>query len=106
MAYQPMQPLNPCGLGAIDVSTFTWQDWAAIGGVGLLVFTLGSSRPRRRRRSRKGGGFDLKTIGIVAALGVGGYLLYQASQSTALSAIFNPGISVGNLLTGSGTTGS
>jgi hypothetical protein len=84
------------GMGAIDVSQFTWQDWAVIAGGGLLVYMLGSA-PKRPRRRRKGsmGGMDLKTFGILAAVGVGGYLLYSASQSPTASALLSPGTSLG-----------
>jgi hypothetical protein len=90
------------GLGAIDVSQFTWQDWAVIAGGGLLVYMLGSrksSRPRRSRGSRKlatfSGSVDFKTIAILGALGIGGYYLYQASQSPTASALLSPGTSLG-----------
>jgi len=88
------------GLGAIDVSQFTWQDWAMIGGVGLLIFMSGSRKPTRSRRSRRklakfSGGIDLRTVMILGAVGVGGYLLYQASQSPTASALLSPGTSLG-----------
>lgn len=75
---------TPKGLGSIDLSTLSWEDYFLIGIVGTLVIGVVQpsifepSRPRRRKKKSSGGspGFGAGIIST-ALLFAGGYLAYS-----------------------------
>ena len=80
------------GMGAIDFSTFSTEDWILIGvmGMGLIAFAnpgasifQPSKKRRRRGGKRKSGGLLGFGGGAVTALILagGGYLAYQLATS-------------------------
>lgn len=82
------------GLGSIDLSTLSWEDYLLIGGGGALFFSLmfpdsgilNASAPKRKRRRKKSSG-NMASFGVVltlAAVGVAGY--YVWTKGTALGA--------------------
>ncbi len=83
-----------CGLGqTIDLSTWTWEDWALAGLAGVVVFSLlekgkaKATRAIKRRRSSSsssgsGIGSDLAIIGVLGAAFLG-YLYFSGTQGSA-----------------------
>lgn len=68
-------PTGVPGMGAIDVSSFNWEDWLLIGIVGAALFSIGGGRHRRRRKSHGFGTVEGVLTGVLL-LG-GGYVAYQ-----------------------------
>lgn len=66
----------PGGMGAIDVSSFNWEDWLLVGIVGAALFSMGSGRRSGKRRKSHGFGAVEGVITGVLVLG-GGYIAYQ-----------------------------
>lgn len=76
------------GMGSIDLSTMSWEDYLIIGGVGaFLLSTMWGSRPKRRKRAKKtasGGGLGLgMPVALIALplLAVVGYMYFSSSTS-------------------------
>lgn len=81
------QACSPCnkGLGSIDLSTLSWEDYLLIGVVGMfgigLVFpsVFEASKPKRKRKRKAvsgKAGFLSGTVTAVLLLG-GGYVAYR-----------------------------
>ncbi len=77
------------GMGSIDFSTFSWEDWFIVGIVGTMVLGLVQPsifEPSKRKAKRKskpvsaGTGFAGGIISTALLLG-GGYLAYQYFSS-------------------------
>lgn len=95
IANQFPTPAYAKGLGSIDLSTLSWEDYLIIGGIGaFLISTMWDSRPkwRKRRKRRKSsaaassGGLGLGIpLGIIAVIGLGtvGYMVWKGSNSEA-----------------------
>lgn len=90
-----------CGMGSFDFSSFTWEDWLVIGVIGAALYSVrpgavGDSVRRgkgRVRRAKKKASSALSTVGLLAGLGVLGYVGYQ---------VWNGGTALGAQLAGSG----
>jgi hypothetical protein len=79
------------GLGSIDLSTLSWEDYLIAGIALMSVYAVAAPdsrlfnpKPKRRKRARKisgGTGFSLGTaFGIVLVGGIA-YLAYQGSAA-------------------------
>ncbi len=73
------------GMGSIDFSTFSWEDWFIVGIVGTMVLGIVQpsifvpSKPKTKRKRKPvsaGTGFAGGIISTALLLG-GGYLAYQ-----------------------------
>jgi len=69
------------GMGAIDLSSFNWEDWALVGIVGAVLFSMGGKTSKRRRRKSHGFGAVEGILTATLVLG-GGYLAYQYFQGS------------------------
>lgn len=87
---------GPCakGMGTIDLSTFSWEDWLLIGVLGMLFYStlvpdsslFNPANPAKKRRKKKSsGGFALgSALGLIVVAG-GGYLAYNYLTSQGAS---------------------
>jgi hypothetical protein len=69
------------GLGAIDLSSFTWQDYVLIGVTVLTLYSVvdskgGFSAVTRKRKPKRGGGLDLGGLVIGAGVFIAAYVGY------------------------------
>jgi len=82
------------GLGSIDLSTLSWEDYLLLGIGGAMVYSLvfpdsgllNPSPPKRKRRKKSSSG-NMASLGVVltlAAVGVAGY--YVWTKGSALGA--------------------
>lgn len=74
------------GLGSIDLSTMTWEDYLLVGIVGAFIWNLAAPdsaaftpSKKRSRRSKKSSGIGstISAAAVVLLLAGGGYLAYQ-----------------------------
>lgn len=84
-------PACPCaaapkGMGSIDLSTLSWEDYLLMGIVGMGLYAVVSpdsglfnSAPKRKRRRKSSGGAALGTFFAVALVGGLGYLIYSSN---------------------------
>lgn len=93
--YVPLQQVGavavPQGMGSIDLSTLTWEDYLLLG-VGLMtVYAIASPdsalftwSPKKRKR-KKGGSSGLmgglSTVLLVGGLGYAAYLYYTGTTT-------------------------
>lgn len=80
----------PKGMGTIDLSTATWEDWLLVGIVGAVFFTVAfpdssvvtgkKKRKRPRKRVSAGSGFAFGTVLTLALVGGAGYLIYSSNS--------------------------
>lgn len=73
------QACAPCskGLGSIDLSTLSWEDYLIFGGIAAFLLMEMMPKPKRRRKKSSGGGW----IWPIAAAGCV-YLWYRGLPDT------------------------
>lgn len=85
--YRPTLPCPCSGMGAIDLSSLSWEDYLIFGGLAILALrgVMAPSRPRRRRKSQGitfAGAFPW--LAVIAA-GYVGYQIWSSGQSLGQS---------------------
>jgi hypothetical protein len=79
--------LKSSGMGNIDFSTFTWEDWFIVGILGMSVYYLAKpdsaafTGKRKKRRKKSSGGSTLNTLVTTGLVLGGAYLAYQVWQT-------------------------